>query len=201
MVDVSRFGLPSEPTFSDSLASDADVVLGSGDKLLGGPQAGIILGKSRYVEPIRQFPLARAVRVGKLTLAALTATLDSYRRGEAIAEIPVLRLLAASETELADRANVLKTELDQLTGVATEVLREKALVGGGSLPGAEMPTAVLAVQLDGVSADDLALSLRTGPVRMFTRIQHDRVLVDLRSVLAEEDPLVIQALIAAIPST
>jgi len=95
----------------------------------------------------------------------------------------------------------LKTELDQLTGVATEVLREKALVGGGSLPGAEMPTAVLAVQLDGVSADDLALSLRTGPVRMFTRIQHDRVLVDLRSVLAEEDPLVIQALIAAIPST
>ena len=199
MVDVSRFGLPSEPTFSDSLAADADVVLGSGDKLLGGPQAGIILGKSRYVEPIRQFPLARAVRVGKLTLAALTATLDSYRRGAAIAEVPVLRLLAASETELADRANVLKAELDQVAGVATEISRETALVGGGSLPGAEMPTAVLAVQLDGVSADDLALSLRTGPVRMFTRIQRDRVLVDLRSVLAEEDPLVVQALIAAIP--
>ncbi|MEE3365078.1 MAG: L-seryl-tRNA(Sec) selenium transferase [Planctomycetota bacterium] len=199
MVDVSRFGLPSEPTFSDSLAADADVVLGSGDKLLGGPQAGIILGKSRYVEPIRQFPLARAVRVGKLTLAALTATLDSYRRGEAIAEVPVLRLLAASETELADRANVLKAELDQVAGVATEISRETALVGGGSLPGAEMPTAVLAVQLDGMSANDLALSLRTGPVRMFTRIQHDRVLVDLRSVLAEEDPLVVQALIAAIP--
>jgi len=89
--------------------------------------------------------------------------------------------------------------LDEVAGVATEISRETALVGGGSLPGAEMPTAVLAVQLDGMSANDLALSLRTGPLRMFTRIQHDRVLVDLRSVLAEEDPLVVQALIAAIP--
>ncbi|GIT28459.1 MAG: hypothetical protein Ct9H300mP1_05050 [Planctomycetaceae bacterium] len=81
MVDVAQFGLPAEPTFAESLAAGADVVLGSGDKLLGGPQAGIILGKSQYVEPIRQFPLARAVRVGKLTLAALAATLDAYRRG------------------------------------------------------------------------------------------------------------------------
>ena len=200
MIDVTQFGLPAEPTFKQSLESDADVVLGSGDKLLGGPQAGIILGKSRYVEPIRQFPLARAVRVGKLTLAALTATLDAYRRGEAIAELPVLRLLAAGESELAERAEALAGQLGAVEGVDVEVLRETALVGGGSLPGAEMPTAVLAIDLAGVSADQLALRLRTGAVRLFARIQHDRVLVDLRSVLAEDDPQVLEALTAAAES-
>ena len=197
MIDVTQFGLPAEPTFSESLAADADVVLGSGDKLLGGPQAGIILGKSRYVEPIRQFPLARAVRVGKLTLAALTATLDAYRRGAAIAEVPVLRLLSASEADLVERAEAMAGQLDGVAGITVEVMCETALVGGGSLPGAEMPTAALAVELDGISADELALRLRTGPVRMFTRIQHDRVLVDLRSVLAQEDATVLQALTTA----
>jgi len=196
MVDVAQFGLPAEPTFAESLAADADVVLGSGDKLLGGPQAGIILGKSQYVEPIRQFPLARAVRVGKLTLAALAATLDAYRRGEAIAELPVLRLLAATESELAVRAEALVVGLGGVGSLSVEVACETALVGGGALPGAEMPTAVLAVEHAGISADELALRLRTGPVRMFTRIQHDRVLVDLRSVLAEHDQLVVEALTA-----
>ena len=196
MVDVAQFGLPAEPTFAESLAAGADVVLGSGDKLLGGPQGGIILGKSQYVEPIRQFPLARAVRVGKLTLAALAATLDAYRRGEAIAEVPVLRLLAATESELVARAEALAVGLGGVGSLSVEAARETALVGGGSLPGAEMPTAVLAVEHSEISADELALLLRTGPVRMFTRIQHDRVLVDLRSVLAEDDQLVIEALTA-----
>ena len=196
MVDVAQFGLPAEPTFAESLAAGADVVLGSGDKLLGGPQAGIILGKSQYVEPIRQFPLARAVRVGKLTLAALAATLDAYRRGEALAEVPVLRLLAATESDLVARAEALAVGLGGVGSLSVDVARETALVGGGSLPGAEMPTAVLAVEHSEISADELALRLRTGPVRMFTRIQHDRVLVDLRSVLAEDDRLVIEALTA-----
>ena len=196
MVDVAQFGLPAEPTFAESLAAGADVVLGSGDKLLGGPQAGIILGKSQYVEPIRQFPLARAVRVGKLTLAALAATLDAYRRGEAIAEVPVLRLLAATESELVARAEALAVDLGGVGSLSVEAARETALVGGGSLPGAEMPTAVLAVEHSEISADELALRLRTGPVRMITRIQHDRVLVDLRSVLSEDDQLVIEALTA-----
>ncbi|HCD02997.1 MAG TPA: L-seryl-tRNA(Sec) selenium transferase [Planctomycetaceae bacterium] len=196
MVDVAQFGLPVEPTFAESLAAGADVVLGSGDKLLGGPQAGIILGKRQYVEPIRQFPLARAVRVGKLTLAALAATLDAYRRGEAISEVPVLRLLAATESELVARAEALAVSLGGVESLAVEAARETALVGGGSLPGAEMPTAVLAVEHSEISADELALRLRTGPVRMFTRIQHDRVLVDLRSVLSEDDQLVVEALTA-----
>ncbi|GIS58847.1 MAG: hypothetical protein CM1200mP2_10720 [Planctomycetaceae bacterium] len=136
------------------------------------------------------------MRVGKLTLAALTATLDAYRPGDAIAEVPVLRLLAATESELVARAEALAVDLGGVGSLSVEAARETALVGGGSLPGAEMPTAVLAVEHSEISADELALRLRTGPVRMFTRIQHDRVLVDLRSVLSEDDQLVIEALTA-----
>ena len=104
LVDVAEFGLPSEPTFQQSLAAGADVVLGSGDKLLGGPQCGIILGKRELVERIRQHPLARAVRIGKLTLAALQATLDAYLRGAAASEIPTLAMLSASVDSLRQRA-------------------------------------------------------------------------------------------------
>jgi len=111
-----------------------------------------------------------------------------------------LRLLAAGESELVERAEALAGQLGAVEGVGVEVLREAALVGGGSLPGAEMPTAVLAIDLAGVSADQLALRLRTGAVRLFARIQHDRVLVDLRSVLAEDDPLVLEALTASAES-
>lgn len=194
MTDVSRFGLPAEPTFAESLAHGADVVLGSGDKLLGGPQAGIILGRSEYVKQIRQHPLARAVRVGKLTLAALSASLDSYARGLADEEIPLLRLLGASVETLTERAAAIAKELEPVEVLQVEVQQETALVGGGSLPGAEMPTAVLSLAHSQLSADELSLKLRIGRLRVFTRVQQDRVLVDLRSVLAEDDPRVVKAL-------
>lgn len=194
MTDVSRFGLPVEPTFAESLAHGADVVLGSGDKLLGGPQAGIILGRSEYVKQIRQHPLARAVRVGKLTLAALSATLDSYGRGRADEEVPLLRLLAASVETLTQRADVILKDLGQAGLLQAEVRQDTALVGGGSLPGAEMPTAVLSLAHSELSADELSLKLRVGRLRVFTRVQQDRVLVDLRSVLAEDDSRVAEAL-------
>ncbi len=200
MIDVEKFGLPSEPTFRESLAEGADVVLGSGDKLMGGPQAGIILGKREFVEPIRQHPLARAVRVGKLTLAALTATLDAYGRGRAETEIPLLRLLAATESDLVDRAEAIAKKLGALESLTVAVRPDTALVGGGSLPGAEMPTSVLAVTRAETSADELALRLRTGPLRLFTRIQNDQVLVDLRSVLAEDDSRIVEALESVVES-
>jgi len=194
LIDVTRYGLPPEPTFSQSIAAGADVVLGSGDKLLGGPQAGIILGKSEYVSRIRQHPLARAVRVGKLTLGAMSATLDAYRRGTAEQEIPVLRLLSARQEALLSRAQTIRSDIDPLDSLSMDIHTETALVGGGSLPGVELPTAVLAVKHPRLSADELAQRLRVGSIRLFCRIQHDAVLVDLRSVLPEDDSRVALAL-------
>ena len=187
LADVSKYGLPAEPTFQESIAAGADVVLGSGDKLLGGPQAGIILGKSHAVEQIRNHPLARAVRVGKLTLAALSATLDSYLLSKAGEEIPVLRLLAADVDTLTFRATQIQQELAGEDGLDIEVRDDTALVGGGSLPAVEMPTAVVAIRHRDLSADDLARKLRLGNIRLFARVQNDAVLIDLRSVLPEDD--------------
>ena len=198
MVDMTRFGLPAEPTFADSLADGADVVLGSGDKLLGGPQAGIMLGRQQPIERIRRHPLARAVRVGKLTLAALAATLESYRRGAAEQEIPVLAMLAAPVETLVERAEVIRAEIAALDGLEVELRQDTAVVGGGSLPGAELPTAVLSVTHREFSVEHLAATLRTGTIRLFTRVQHDRLLVDLRSVLPQDDSRIVLAMKLAV---
>jgi len=187
LIDVAEFGLPAEPTFQQSLSAGADVVLGSGDKLLGGPQCGIILGKHKLVERIRQHPLARAVRVGKLTLAALQATFDAYLRGTAVAEIPTLAMLSASVDSLRMRARQLAVEIGELPGCEVEIANETATVGGGSLPGVDLPTVVLQIRSRSMSADELSRRLRLGSIRVFGRIQQDYVLLDLRSVLPEDD--------------
>ena len=187
LVDVTQFGLPAEPTFSESIAAGADLVLGSGDKLLGGPQAGIVLGRGELIETIRSHPLARAVRVGKLTLAALAATLDSYLRGTAEQEIPTLSMLSVPVDELAHRAEKLREEISKLEGIKVEVSHDVSPVGGGSLPGAELPTAILSLRHSKLSADDLARRMRLGSIRVFPRIQHDRVILDLRSVMPGDD--------------
>lgn len=194
LIDVAKYGLPPEPTFAGSIAAGADVVLGSGDKLLGGPQAGIILGRSEPIERIRNHPLARAVRVGKLTLAALSATLDSYLLGTTEDDIPVLRLLAASPESLRFRAEQIQQELVAEDGLHVEVREATAPVGGGSLPGVELPTAVLAVKHRQLSPDDFARQLRLGSIRLFGRVQDDAVLIDLRSVLPADDSRVTLAL-------
>ena len=187
LVDVTKYGLPREPTFAESLAHDADVVLGSGDKLLGGPQCGIILGKSEVVSRIRQHPLARAVRVGKLTLAALSATLDSYLRDSAEEEIPTIAMLAASQDDLWERANAIRNEIGDIASLSIEVEKDMVPVGGGSLPGAELPTAVLSLNHKSLSADELSKRLRLGSIRVFGRIQQDRMLIDLRSIDPDDD--------------
>ena len=187
LIDVARLGLPAEPTFQQSLAAGADVVLGSGDKLLGGPQCGIILGKHEFVERVRQHPLARAVRVGKLTLAALQATLDAYLRGVAVSEIPTLAMLSASVEVLRLRAQKVVVEIGELAECQVETANETAAVGGGSLPGVELPTIVLRLRAQSLSAGELSRRLRLGSIRVFGRIQQDEVLLDLRSVLPEDD--------------
>lgn len=187
LFDVTEMGLPEEPTFQHSINAQADVVLGSGDKLLGGPQCGIILGRNDYVERCRQHPLARGVRVGKLTLAALGATLDSYVRGAASTEIPTLAMLQTSPAELRARAESLKAELSEVAGLQAEVRDDVAQVGGGSLPAIELPTVVVALRHGSVSASEFASRLRIGRIHVFARIQKDEVLLDLRSVQVEDD--------------
>jgi L-seryl-tRNA(Ser) seleniumtransferase len=194
LLDVTRYGLPAEPTFGESIAAGADVVLGSGDKLLGGPQAGIILGRSEIVKSVRSHPLARTVRVGKLTLAALSATLDSYLRGTAVTEIPTLRLLSADIDDLLERARSLKKDVGESDQMVIEVGQDVSPVGGGSLPGAELPTAIVSLRHRGLSADELARKLRLGTIHVYPRIQQDRVIVDLRSVLPEDDSKIALAL-------
>ena len=194
LVDIAQFGLPAEPTFCDSIAAGADIVLGSGDKLLGGPQAGVILGQANWVEQLRQHPLARAIRVGKLTLAALAATLAAYQRGTAQQEIPVLAMLSASPTELLRRADHIVDQLGHLPHLNVSVRPDTSPVGGGSVPAAELPTAVICLTHPELSAETLAQRLRLGQIRLYARIQNDQVLVDLRSVATADDSKVELAL-------
>ena len=155
---------------------------------------GIILGKSRYIETIRQHPLARATRIGKLTLGGLTATLDAYLRGTAEHDIPTLRALATTQEDLLTRAKEIEEEIGDNADLRLEVLKDTAPVGGGSLPGVEMPTAVLSMSHAKFPTDDFARRLRLGTIRLFCRVQHDKVLVDLRSVSPEDDSRVALAI-------
>jgi L-seryl-tRNA(Ser) seleniumtransferase len=209
LVDTTRFGLPPEPTFRESLAAGADLVLGSGDKLLGGPQCGILLGHAEMIERLSGHPLARALRIDKLTLAALSATLDVYLRGTPERDIPTLALLAAPAEELLARAGAVVARVLGQGGdgdrtdfklkienckLQIEVARDVAPVGGGSLPGAELPTAVLRLKRPELGADELSRRLRLGTPRVFGRIHESEVILDLRSVLPADDERIIAAL-------
>ncbi len=194
--DVTRLGLPPEPTFADSIAGGADLVLGSGDKLLGGPQAGIILGRSDRIESLRRHPFARTARVDKLTLAALAATLAIYARGAERDEIPLWRLLTTSVAQLRSRASDLSRDISAAHGWTCALVEGSAPVGGGSLPGCEQPTVALAVARKALSARELAERLRTGEIPVYARIVDDRVLLDLRGLFPEDDRLLTAALFA-----
>jgi L-seryl-tRNA(Ser) seleniumtransferase len=194
LADVTRFGLPAEPTFAASLSAGADLVLGSGDKLLGGPQCGILLGRADLLDQIRQHPLARAVRIDKLTLAALAVTLDLYLRGQAETEIPVLAMLSAPVAELRRRAEQILRDAGPLKDLQAEVRDDVTPVGGGALPTAELPTAVLSLRHASASAEALARQLRLGDPRVIGRIQRERVLLDLRSIAPAEDACVARAI-------
>jgi L-seryl-tRNA(Ser) seleniumtransferase len=186
--------LPAEPTFSESLSAQADLVLGSGDKLLGGPQCGILLGSEAVIGKIRQHPLARAVRIDKMTLAALAATLDIYLRGCERTEIPVLSMLGASAEALAARAHNIQQRVPTGGRITIEIHPATAPVGGGALPTAELPTTVLAMKHATLSAEELAKRLRLGEIRVMGRIEQDQVLLDLRSVAPDDDDKITQAL-------
>lgn len=191
--DLTRFGLPAEPTFGQSVAAGADVTLGSGDKLLGGPQCGIIVGRSSWLQQMKSHPLARAVRVDKLTLAALTATLDAYLQQQADT-LPVFQLLTCDVASLQRRAAGICEQLSAADDWKLTVEQAETEIGGGSLPCARLETVVIAVQHQSAAAATLAHNLRTGPISVVPRIAHGRVLLDLRSIHADEDAQLVCAL-------
>ena len=194
LIDVTAHGLPAEPTFVDSINDGADVILGSGDKLLGGPQCGIIIGKAELIEKIRSHPMARAVRVDKLTLASLSATLETYLRDRELNELPVWQMLTASVESLETRAKAIMEELSDLESLTLEKTSEQAAVGGGSLPAVDLPTVALNLTHPTARPDAVARELRTASIRVVPRTQNNRVLVDLRSVVPSEDSSLVLAL-------
>jgi L-seryl-tRNA(Ser) seleniumtransferase len=197
LLDTAPFGLAHEPTIQESLAAGVDIVTASGDKLLGGPQAGLIFGKAHLIGKLKKHPLIRALRVDKTTLAALQATLLAYRENRALEEIPVWRMISVNVNSLTRRARKWRAALrnvPQLSSLSLQVVDSVSTVGGGSLPGQTLPTKVLAISVDSVSAlaEKLRHSEHTPPV--ISRIEDNRLLLDPRTVLPEQDNVLIAAL-------
>jgi L-seryl-tRNA(Ser) seleniumtransferase len=198
LVDFARFGLPGEPLAVESLRAGADLVLFSGDKLLGGPQAGVIAGRKELIAKVERDPLMRAFRLDKMTLAALEATLRLYLdEGRALAEVPVLWLLGVPLDELRRRATALAGRLAALPGVSATARDDAAYVGGGSLPDRALPTAVVELTAAGLSDAELARRLRTGEPAVLARAQGGAVLLDVRTVFPEQEDGVVDAVRAA----
>jgi L-seryl-tRNA(Ser) seleniumtransferase len=195
LLDLSPWGLAGEPGVRDGLASGVDAVVFSGDKLLGGPQAGILLGTRAAIEACRKDPLARAVRADKLTLAALEATLALYRDPErARAEIPVLRMLTEDVTEIRRRGEALQKDV----GSGAELVEGESEVGGGSFPGAKLKTWLVQLRPRHLTPNTLAERLRGGDPPVIARIADDRVLLDSRTILPEQVETVARAARAAL---
>jgi L-seryl-tRNA(Ser) seleniumtransferase len=190
LLDTSRYGLSAEPTVQDSVAAGANLVTFSGDKLLGGPQAGLIVGRAGLIDELRQHPLTRALRVDKGTLAALQATLLHYARGEAAREVPVWRMIAMTLDELAARAADLAAKLCAV-GCQATVVQSTSTVGGGALPGETLPTWAIAVAA--AAPDAFAAALRHGDPPVVGRIAEGQLLLDLRTVPPGMDAMMLRA--------
>jgi L-seryl-tRNA(Ser) seleniumtransferase len=195
-VDLRRWGFPHEPTVPEVVASGVDLVTFSGDKLLGGPQAGIVVGTRALVSRLETNPLNRALRIDKLTLAALEATLAAYEAGDPVTTIPTLRLLteplAAVSARAQDVLHALPRELQER--LAAEIVETLAQVGGGALPTVELPTAAIAIGRDAADARRLDAVLRAGEPAVIGRISGDRLLLDVRTVLVADVPELVRAL-------
>lgn len=184
LLDTARYGLTHEPTIQESVAAGASLVSCSGDKLLGGPQAGLILGRAGLIARLKRFPLTRALRVDKTTLAGLQATLRHYLLGEATEKVPVWQMISQSGSTLAERAHGWVAELERL-GVAAGVVEGRSTVGGGSLPGETLPTHLVALETE--SPDAVAARLRAGEPPVIARIEEERLVLDPRTVLPEQE--------------
>ncbi len=194
-LDTTKFGLDPEPMVQQSVAIGAGLVFFSGDKLMGGPQAGIIVGKKQFIDKLKKHPLTRAVRIDKIRLAGLVATLIHYLKGEAIEKLPVWRMISAPLEEIHQRARTWSQGLDDLA----QVVDGETMVGGGSLPEGTLPTKLVAIGREGnrkdkKTAQALSQRLQNQEMPIVGRISGSVLLLDPRSVLPEEDQIVLQAL-------
>jgi L-seryl-tRNA(Ser) seleniumtransferase len=195
-LDSASCGVASEPTVQASLAAGVDLVCFSGDKLLGGPQAGIIVGRADLVARIKRHPLMRALRPDKLTIAALAATLTEYLHGSPWDSVPVWRMLGASLDQLQSRA----AHIVSACGAAClrlDIVDGRSAIGGGALPEETLPTRLVRISADGVAASELAGRLRGGEPALVGRVEHDAVILDVRTIDPSEDQEVVCALLRA----
>ncbi len=199
LIDLSKYGLEYEPTVQDSIKNGVDVVTFSGDKLLGGPQAGIIVGKKEYIEAMKRNPLTRAFRVDKFTLSALEATLRLYLdESTAVEKIPTLRMLSASIEELEDKAKSLYELLVnniKCEKCKVEIVDDYSEVGGGSLPLEKMPTKCIMLTLNDLSISEFERYLREYKIPIIARVYKERVFIDLRTVKEDEFNLVVDGIV------
>ena len=196
LLDTTRFGLAREPMVQDSIAAGADLVFFSGDKLLGGPQAGIVAGKRELVSRLARHPLARAVRIDKLSLAALTATLLHYLKGESLEKVPIWKMISTPVDALEERVRSWQKSV----GDTAQVVQGLSAIGGGSLPGESIPTWLLSIGAQGTpeGAQGLAKRLREADTPVIARIEDDRVLLDPRTVLTTEEDALLASLKSAL---
>ena len=191
LLDSAQFGLMHEPMPQESVKAGVGLSFFSGDKLLGGPQAGIIAGEKSLVDVVARHPLARAMRIDKLSMAALAATLEHYIRGEALDKIPIWRMIAMTSDDIKARAKVWADEI----GEAASLVKSQSTIGGGSLPGETLPTWTLAIESESVDggAQAVAKLLRDADMPVMGRIEYERVLLDPRTVLPEEEKALLDA--------
>jgi L-seryl-tRNA(Ser) seleniumtransferase len=188
LTDLSEYGMSDEPLISRSIADGADIVAFSGDKLLGGPQAGIIAGRAGLIDKVRRHSLYRALRVDKLAYAALEATLSSYLREKQFEEVPTMRMIAAEGAEIRSRAERLIDSVKSIGGsLLLEIVEGESVIGGGSAPNVRRPTVLIAVGAVKTKAAEIEARLRTNDPPVIARIEDDRVLLDLRTVDESEE--------------
>jgi L-seryl-tRNA(Ser) seleniumtransferase len=194
LVDLQAFGISGEPTVIDSLRAGVDVVSYSGDKLLGGPQAGLLSGRHELIARMRANSLFRALRVDKLTYAALEATLLAYVKRDHDA-IPTLRMMRLTQDEIGKRAEAIAAKVAS-PKLKAEIIDGESVIGGGAAPSSVLPTRLVALSCAGVSADELAARLRSADPPVIARVEDGRVLLDLRTVFPEQDEAVRASLVA-----
>ena len=186
LVDLTAAGVQDEHGLHDSLRAGVDVVCVSGDKLMGGPQAGILAGRRELIKRMRSNPLFRALRVDKLTYAALEATLLAYVRQD-YAEVPILRMIYTRASEIRERAQNLIERLGQLPGIQCEIVEGESVIGGGAAPTAKLPTFLICISCENHTAEELQRSLRAQSPPVIARIEDDRIALDLRTVSRHEE--------------